>query len=365
MAEKNNLTGTEQSIIRQLEMDARAHFSKIGKKIRMSQQRISYAIDSLIKKRVINKFYTLINYSKLNVLNFRVYFEVNYEAEVEFKELVDYLKKEPSTSWIATVGGRYDLICTFFAYNPSSFNKTLKEIMRRFPNQLENYTVLTTIVIRDFGRKYLFSTAYNLPKEIILGGDRKPEVLDNTDLMILNLIAENARISAVEIGNKLQLTAKTVIKRIKKLIKREIIEGFKPALNTQEMNYMGFILNIRSHNVIPEIEDRLIGYLKLHPNVVSVVKTLGEWDLEIQLEVKSWYEYRKIVIEIRQKFKSLVQGLESIPIYKTYHKISYFPGFLIENKWAQRDSDSRPTAFFRKIKSAKQIYCLSHKRQSL
>ncbi len=331
MTEKNKLTNTEESILRQLEIDARIPFSKIGKKTRMSQQRISYAIDALIKKNIIEAFYTLIDYSRLNVINFRVYFKVNYTTQDEFEQLINYLKQEPSTSWIATCGGKYDLICTFFAQNPSSFNKTLKEIMGQFPNQLQNYTVLTTIVKRNFGRKYLFTTPSNLPKEIIVGGDREPEELDNTDLMILNLIAENARTSAVEIGNKLQLTAKTVIKRIKKLVKREFIKGFKPALNVRETDYMSFILTIKSHNVVPEIEDKLIHYLKMHPNVVEVVKTLGEWDLEIQIEVKSWYIYRKIVIEIREKFKSLIQEIESIPIYKNYHKINYFPGFLLNN----------------------------------
>jgi len=329
MAEKK-LTNTEESILRQLELDARTPFSRIGKKTRMSQQRISYAVDALIKKEIIKEFYTLIDYSKLDVLNFRVYFKVNYTTEEEFKDLIDYLKKEPSTSWIATGGGRYDLICTFLAYNPSRFNKNLKEIMRKFPNQLENYTVLTTIVTRKFGRKYLFPTAYHTPKEVIIGGDRKPIILERTDLMILSLISENARISAVEIGNTLSLTAKTIIKRIKRLVEEGIIKGFKPALNTRGMDHMTFILNIKSHNVVPEIEDRLIEYLKVHPNVVSVIKTVGEWDFEIQLEVKSWYIYRKIVIEIRQRFKSLIQDIESIPIYKTYHKINYFPGFLLE-----------------------------------
>ena len=74
MAEKKSLTNTEQSILNQLELDSRMPFTKMGKKIRMSQQKISYAVDSLIKKEIINGFYTLIDYSKLDIINFRVYF---------------------------------------------------------------------------------------------------------------------------------------------------------------------------------------------------------------------------------------------------------------------------------------------------
>lgn len=329
MNNKKKLTHTEESILRQLELDSRMPFAKIGKKTRMSQQRISYSVNSLIERNVIEKFYSLIDYSKFDVLRFRVYFNVNYTNEEEFKELIKHLKNEPSTSWIATCEGKYDIICTFLASNPSSFNKTLKRIMREFPNQLQNYIILTTIVMRHFGRKYLFNSLSNFPKEGIIGGDRKAEYFDDADMEILNLIAENARISSVDIANKLSLTAKTVITRIKKLLKRGVLIGFKPALNVREINYMAFLLLIKCHNVIPEIEDKLVNYLKSHPNVVNMAKTLGEWDFEIHIEVKSWYVYRKIVIEIRQKFATLIQGVESIPIYESYHKINYFPEFLM------------------------------------
>jgi len=328
--DKKKLTNTEKSILRQLETDARMAFAKIGKRTRMSQQRVSYTVNSLIKRGVIQSFYTLIDYSKFGALRFRVYFKVNYTNEERFKELIQNIKKEPSTSWIATCGGRYDIICTFLALNASSFNKTLKNIMRRFPDELQNYTILTTIVIRYFGRKYLFNDPSTTSKEIFLGGDRKTESFDDIDMKILDLIAENARISSVDIANKLSLTAKTIIKRIKKLIKREVILGFKPALNLEETDYMRSLLLIKCHNVVPEIEDKLIKYLKLHPNVVNVVKTLGEQDLEIQIETKSLRAYRKIVIDIRKRFAKLIREIDTVPIYEAYIKINYFPRFLME-----------------------------------
>jgi len=329
MVNRGLITHTEEHILQEMERNARTPLSTIGKKTRMSQQRISYALDSMIKNKVIGGFFTLIDYAKLGVLNFRVYFKVSYTSPEEFAKLIDRLRKEPSVSWIATCGGRYDLLCTFFALNPSSFNKTLRGIMREFPNQLENYTVLTTIVMRNFRRKYLFSKTPYIPKQIIIGGDRPPEPLDNTDLQILGFLSENARMSAVEIANKLDITAKTVIKRIKKLRKRKIIRGFRPILNVGQTGRMTFILSVKSHNVVPELEDELVKYLKLHPNVVSITKTLGEWDLEIQIEVESWYLYRKIVFEIRQKFKSLIQEIETTPLYEVYFKITYFPKFLL------------------------------------
>lgn len=325
---KDKIRNIEKLILSRLELDSRVHFSRLGKKIRKSQQQVSYTVNSLTEKGIIKNFYALIDYSRLSVLHFRVYFKVSYISEEKFKELVNYLVSIPYTSLVINCGGRYDLICTFFALNVSQFNKTLRLIMEKFPRQLQNYTVLTTIVIRGFGRKYLFKDNFMI-QETFVGGDREPEDMDGTDIMILNELAENARVSSVELGKILDLSPKTIIKRIKKLCEKKVILGFKPLLNQREMGYTSTLLLIRYHNISSELENKLINYLKMHPNVISAVKTLGEWDIEIEIEVKDSEKLRRIEMEIRQKFALLIQQIESIPLYQVYKK-NFFPRFLIE-----------------------------------
>ncbi len=329
MTKHTGLSEKDKTILRQLELDSRKSFVKIGKKTRMSQQRVSYSVHSMIQKKIIDGFYTLIDYSKLNAINFRVYFRVTYAHKEKFNKLVTYLKKHPNTSWVAICGGRYDIVCDFLAPNTSSFNKSLKTIISVFPKQLQNYTILTTIVMRNFGRKYLFDNSSNNPNEVIIGGDREPEHFDDIDLNILDMISEDARISAVDIANKLDLTTKTVIKRIKKLISSKTITGFKPILNLSETGHIEFLLLIKCHNVFPKLEDELVNYLKRHPNVVSLVKTLGEWDFEIHIESRNWYIYRTVVMEIRQRFPMLIQEMDTVPI-DNINKTKYFPAFLLE-----------------------------------
>jgi len=60
------------------------------------------------------------------------------------------------------------------------------------------------------------------------------------------------------------------------------------------------------------------------------VKTLGNWDIEISIEGKDTMELRNIEMEIRQKFVTLIQEVETIPIYTTYKK-NLFPRFLLES----------------------------------
>ena len=323
-----NLKKTEISIIKQLELNSRTSFSTIGKKTRMSQQRISYLTNSLIKKGIIQKFFTLIDYSRLGLIGFRVYFRINYINETEFNKLIKFFVSHPHTYWIKGCSGRYDLICTFLASNVSQFNKILRKIMEKFPTQLQNYTILTTVVIRFFGKKYLFGGISKIP-QIILGEDRPPEKIDEIDLKILHHLSNDTRISSVKLADSLSLTPKTVINNINLLQEREIIKGFRTLIDSRDIQRMSMILLIKYHNISTKLENKLINYLKVHPNITCIVKTLGEWDIEIMITTKDTRQFRKVEREIRQEFALLIQHIESIPMEKTY-KLSYFPEFMLQ-----------------------------------
>ena len=133
----------------------------------------------------------------------------------------------------------------------------------------------------------------------------------------------------MKIAAKLSVTPKTVIERIKKLQKSKVIRGFKPILDSEKMGSVSSLFLIKYHNVSVELESKLVDYLKAHPNVLSIVKTLGEWDIEIHVETTNPLELRKIEMEIRQKFSLIIQDIESIPMYTTYRQ-NYFPKFLLK-----------------------------------
>lgn len=325
MEKIKKLSKVEHKVISALETDARQPFSRIGKKIKTSEQRVSYTISSLQKKEILKAFYSLIDYSRMSMLNFRVFFKVTYVDEKKLQELLQYLIDEPHTSWVTSLGGRYDLVCTFFAYNPSQFNKVFKGIIEKFPQQLQNYSVLTTIVMRYFGKK----TFSGVSDELIIGGDREPYSLNNQDLFILSIISNNARKSSVDIAAKLKVTPKTVIQKIKNLQTLKVIRGFKPFLDLSSVQYTTMLLMIKYHNVSVHEEVKLLEFLKQHPLVLTVVKLLGQWDLQIEIQVQEMKQFRKLEIEIRKNFSNLISEIETLLVYQE-HKKTFFPAFLIQ-----------------------------------
>jgi DNA-binding Lrp family transcriptional regulator len=329
MRKKTKITKLERQIISHLETNSRLPFTKIAKLSKKSQQMVSYKVHYLLNQGIIQNFYSIIDYSRLNVICFWVFFRLSFAKKEKVENLINKLKKNPHISNVLTCGGRYDLVCSFFSRNASQFNKMLKGIMSKYPRQLSDYTILTSIVNRNFGRKYLLGSYYKTD-EIIYGGDRLPISVDAVDYKILNSIATDARKSSGIIAKDTGLGAKTVLQRIKKLENQEIILGFKPKLNLALLEYSSMMMLINYHNVSRNLEDDLVKFLKYHPNVTGLTKTLGKWDIIIYFEARKNLDLRKIEMEVREKFALLIKGVELIPIYHEYVE-NYFPEFIVEN----------------------------------
>jgi len=315
------LNSTEKSVLNLLNSNSRLSFSQMGLKINKSQQFVSFIVKKLMDKEIINNYYTLIDYSRLGVLNFRVYFKLSYSDKNRMKTFIDYLIEQSNISRITTCGEKYDLICSFYASNPSQFNKNLKQIIMKFSRLINEYTLVTTIVVRVF-------TNTN-SRGIIIGGDREEIILKKVDLSILNLISENSRMNSVDIGNKLNLTPKTIISHIKKLETKKIILGYTTNMNIKQLNKNSILLLIKYNNTFVKLEQKFVDYLITKQEVTGIIKILGEWDLEITLIIENSDQFRNLELEIKEKFAHLIYDIQNIPLYEE-KKINFFPKYILE-----------------------------------
>ncbi len=325
------LSVTEERVIGHLDLNARSRLKDIGRQIKRSEQIVSYTMNTLIKNGVIKGFYSLIDYSKLGVLNFRVLFRLNYISEAKFEKFKDFIIRDPHTMWVASCGGRYDLLCTFGARNPSQFNKLLRKIMADFSEQIESCNIVTTIVARFSCMKYM-TALRNYDDPFIIGGDREAVEMSDRDMFILSQIAEDARKSSVDIAKVAGCDARTVVSRIRHLEKIKVLKSSRVFIDFSKTNYIKNVLLVKYYNISVEDEEMLMSYLKSHPNVPCVTKILGEWDIEITIEAKDRWEFKKIERKIREKFPRIIHVTENVPIYREFKK-TYFPAFILkENK---------------------------------
>jgi len=238
------------------------------------------------------------------------------------------LKKNDSVTSIYELGGQWDLFVEFATTNPSRFNKVLKDLITRYPEYFHDYMILIDVVKHIYPRKYLVKNRkFDLSSsddDIIIGGDRDPVALSDDMLSLCRELMKNPREQIVKLSNALKVSAKTCIKRMKFLENSRIIRGFKGVPNLSSLGLISNRIFIRLDSSTPEKEKSVMSFIRFDKNIVQCTKTLGKWDMIIDVETFSDNEFRKVYLNLREKFKEIIKDADTSPIYSIQKK-EYLP----------------------------------------
>lgn len=311
-----NLSRKDLKLLFELDSNYRQPYSRIGRRVRMSQQLVSYKVKSLTSGGVLLGNFPLIDYSRFGYLGFRVYFKANYADRQKFNEMVEKMKRHPSITMVMDCEGRYDLMLAFAARNPSSFNKMLRDIISNNPEQLKNCMILTTVVEHHFLKKYL--TSRKTVSDTVIGGDRETVGIDETDRKILKALTDGKK-SVVEIARLSKSNPKTVMSRLRKL-ERGVVNGYRMMINNEAIGISTNKVLIKYHNISVEREDELRRFCRRNPNITEFIKTFGEWDLELTVETRKREEFRKLYLTLREDFEDIIQDFDNFSVFRVHKR---------------------------------------------
>jgi len=314
----------DRKIIRQLDMDARMPINALAKKVQVSREVAEYRVKRLIKLEIITGAHTVFNVDVIGYRSFRLLLRLFNLKQVEKDKLINYFGKHPNTWWVASIGGRWDIILNFIAKDSAEFNEIFEELVNKFGQYLQDYEVLTYINIHDYPRKYLLETK-NEEKVFFHPMRFKENVrIDDKDIKIMSIIANNAQISYTEIGKKTNLSRNAVKHRIKNLEKSELILGYRLTYHPSALNYNSYLLLLNINNLKKDREIQLLEYAKVNPHIIFVVKHIGRYRITFECEVENEKEFHKLLVDIRDKFNDILIDFDFFPIFYD-HKINYFP----------------------------------------
>lgn len=122
--------------------------------------------------------------------------------------------------------------------------------------------------------------------------------IDKKDQDILNVLINDSRLSYRKIAKKVNLSAATVLNRIKRLEKENIIKGYSAILDYEKLGYdVWVIIQIRiSKGKLFDVEQKIA----IHPNVSIVYDHTGDFDATIVAKFKS----RKLMDNFLKKIQT-------------------------------------------------------------
>ncbi|MCH7494932.1 MAG: Lrp/AsnC family transcriptional regulator [Candidatus Marinimicrobia bacterium] len=145
--------------------------------------------------------------------------------------------------------------------------------------------------------------------------------MDATDLKILKMMQENARISNAEISRNLDMAPSAVLERIRKLESKDIIKGYEVRLNPESLDY-GLVAFI----FVRELEGKgswdTGGQLAKIPEVLEVHHVAGEDCLLVKVRTKDTAHLEKLLTKDFAAIESVISTRTTIALSTIKESIS-------------------------------------------
>jgi len=314
----------DRKIIRELDMNARISLNVLAKKVGVSHQIAHYKIEQLKRKGVILGTITIFDSAVVGQRWYRVILTLQKIQKLKKAELIEYLKKHPNLLWVGEVGGNWDLVINFVAFDQYEFNKLFERFLEKWGEYIQKYELLPYVNVRDQARKYILQN-YDVEKTDLFHSMKyNPNVkIDEVDKKIIQALTKDARMSFVKIASNVGVNYKTVQERIKRMEEKHLILGYRLVVHPRAIGYSSHMLFLKVPKYNRKLERTLYEFLN-HPNVVFVVKHLGTWRIGIEIETPSERDFQDFLIDLRTMFSEIISEYETFPIFKDC-KMNYFP----------------------------------------
>lgn len=230
----------------------------------------------------------------------------NLNPKIE-KDIIAHLKKNKKVWWVALPTGKWNLIYSIYVRDVKEFYDTVSEFNSQYGHYILNQSLAAHVEVEIMSRGYFL----NKPSKGVTWYKEFSLIkLDETDKAILKEISTNARISSVDLAEKLKKTPRIIIYRLKELKKKGIITKFRLQLDVSKYGY-GFykvILNLK--NISREHDKKLLAYCKNLGNVFHYARKIGAWMLEIEMDSESYEEANKTMKKMKKKFPDHIKSYE-------------------------------------------------------
>ncbi len=315
----------DRKILYELDKNARLPASKIAKRVGLSIDSVNYRIKQFYKNNIIFKFMTMMNTEKLGLTAYKVLYRFQNTTLKKEEEILKFFTMHPNTQYVTTTEGLYDINMNILAPNASDLNEILSKIDTKYGEFFAERQVNIIVRAEFFLRDYLVNKKSDeLRKPVFFGSEPIYTKTDEKDRRILSILAKNARLSAVEIGENVKMSSDAVIKRIKRLEEYGIIQNYAIYPNSSAIGYKSYFILFKFRDLSAEQERRFLTYCRLHPNVWFYAKLIGQWDCVIDLETESDEEFRRILMNIKRDFSGILREYNIFRFTRT-HKFDQYP----------------------------------------
>ena len=147
--------------------------------------------------------------------------------------------------------------------------------------------------------------------------------VDSLDLKILSELINDASISVPKLAIKINTNSSVIYSRIKRLLKRKLIQKFTIDVNDKELGYV--VKSVTGINMDSKKRDTIIDELFKIEGVREISEVTGRFDIMVTMYARSLNEMHKVVSENIGKIEGILGSESFIEMKRRTKPMPYMP----------------------------------------
>lgn len=321
-------------ILFELDKNARQSLRQLGKKVGLKKNVVAYRIKRLEEQGVIKGYYAVVDASKLGHFSIRFYLTLQNTTPKIEADIIEYFKGNPTIWWVASTEPLFDLAIIIGVKSIKEFYSFWEATLTRYGQYFKESQYSIYVQAVHYKYEYLLNRkAKEEAPEIV--GSNEQVLVDSTELRILKIISNRARIPIIELARKASLTAKIVQYRMKKLTEKKVLIGFRANIDISKIGYQNYRVNFYFSDYSKK--NKIESYIAESPSLIYTNRAVGDAHLECELHLKSLDELHAFIDNIKEKFPESIRSYTYF-IFKKVHKEQFMPQEEISKKPDPQDS---------------------------
>ena len=313
-----NLDTKNKKILSELELNARIPYSILARKVGISKQVAKYRVEKLEKDEIIQGYNAIIDVNKVAKTIYLVYFKLIKMSSDEEKKWIKDLNQNVRVALTAKNAGEWDLTVVIICKNNQELDSIIKNITRGKSKNIKEKLITSELESTYFNLKLL----YGQDVEFTTSSVQSIVNLDKKDSLLLNYLAEDCRVSLLDLAKKINMSPNGVKGKIKALEKKKLIIAYKAKINYEKLGFLHFRVLLHLDKFTTQLYSKIKTFLKEKGNVESVGRYVGYADVDFRCYAKDIVDFYNLISSIKNEFVENIIEVDSMLIFN-WEKIKY------------------------------------------
>ena len=313
----------DRKLLYELDGNARATPSQLAPKLRRSKQTVAYHISQLEERGILLGRIAVANVAAFGFRGRKLWIRFSQVTKEKEGEIRQALMAHPNVGWMASCIGKWDLLLQGWFKTDAEFQKFVSDLEGSYGQHIGEWSTSIPVLNHYYRRTYL--TGAEKPEPWLLPAEAPTADYDETDMKILREWGRDVGRPPAIIAKKIGIAPATIYARIRRMENEGLILGYKPMFNLQKLGREYYKVLFEMGNFSQQLQKTAVARLASYPQTVYVTLTLGQENLEAEIEAEDIYSLNKLLRDFRSHFGENIKRYELIFVEKEL-KHSHLPG---------------------------------------